>query len=810
MLEGIAELWHTDLDLSAGPPTLLIRWSPDLLPPDSQVLSLPNHAQRGALAQKGQATIRRLTLSSLGAWADLQLGQDIQATGASPAPGEVPFWHQITGAGRNELVKLEGHTGSLRPFGFRALLITVTERKPVPASDGTATETLITTTSLMPITTQVDFTDPSLGLPNGGKGLPFTRIRLITGTIPALNPPPHTDPRGEPDQQYVPVVSNNPVQFHMVATDWAGADVDLVQPLLWVPDGVTADYAGANIPPAQLTGAPVTYLRVPASAPGSAPAPSAAAPGSVALPTSQMSFVLVTEPGGQPVPTMAGATVSVPAVGQALGSAGATAAATIAYYANYLTGAGNAASVFARFVPGLGGLTDPASDPTPTAALALGMPADRAGGLASANLSLSGLSQSLGPVAGSLDDLAGGVFNPATIFTGLGAKLFGAINLVSVIAEFTGLDPAKLPVLAHQQGGDQIVTTFDWSPPLASTAGGPIAGILSLSPGTRLELHAKTVTPLNAPGSSTYTLSGTLSDFTLTFLGTVEVGFDQLRFFAQSGQKVDLGAGNVQITFENKLAFVNVLASLLPVAGFSDPPFLTSTDDGVTAGYTLEVPTAAVGVLSLENLSMTAALDLPFDGAAAIRLAFAERSSPFLCTVSLIAGGAYLAVEVDATGIRRVEGSLELGANLTIDFVIVSANVHVIAGFFFSYDEVDGVQFDAYLRIGGSVNLLGIVSLSIELVLTLGYDNQGKNPTKITGSASVTVLVSVLMMSQSFTLSASRDFPLPGASSSGSGPGPAGPVGPAAPAVTATAPGRAGFGDLMTQADFATYCKAFS
>ena len=97
----------------------------------------------------------------------------------------MPFWHQITGAGRNELVKLEGHTGSLRPFGFRALLITVTERKPMPASDGTATETLITTTSLMPITTQVDFTDPSLGLPNGGKGLPFTRIRLITGTIPS-------------------------------------------------------------------------------------------------------------------------------------------------------------------------------------------------------------------------------------------------------------------------------------------------------------------------------------------------------------------------------------------------------------------------------------------------------------------------------------------------------------------------------------------------------------------------------------------------------------------------------------------------
>ncbi len=128
-----------------------------------------------------------------------------------------------------------------------------------------------------------------------------------------------------------------------------------------------------------------------------------------------MSFVLVTEPGGRPVPTMASAAVSVPAVGQALGSAGATATATIAYYANYLTGAGDAATVFARFVLGLGGLTDPASDPTPTAALALGMPADRQAGWPAPTCHSAGCRNRSGRSPGPWTTWPGGVFNPATI-----------------------------------------------------------------------------------------------------------------------------------------------------------------------------------------------------------------------------------------------------------------------------------------------------------------------------------------------------------------------------------------------------------
>jgi hypothetical protein len=826
VLDGIAELWRTDLNLPEGPSTLLIRWSSDPSnPSDVQANSLPPPAVRGQLVQAGPGTIRRLTLSSLGAWADLQLGNDVETDGKPPAQGTggstlaqtwMLFWHQITGAGRTEFLKLEGQTGWLLWPGFRALWISVTERKPVVASDGTATETLITTWSLLPIKTEVDFTDPALGLPNAPRGLPFKRIRLVTGKVVALDKPA--------DGPSPPQAHQNPVQFHMVATDWADADVDLVQPLLFVSDAWIENHKEtpnppdpnnpppildpgllssglSGLPPAQLPGALVTYV-----------APKSASD-SVALPTSQMSFVLVAPSGraefGNPqvpplVPVMAGAVVDVPAVGHAFASAGASGNVTITYYKNYLTGADNHAEVFARFVPGLDGLTDPATDPDAdesSAPLGLGIPAQQAGGLASVNLGIGGLSRTKGAIAGQLRALAGGdMFNPATIFADLPSKLLGGIDLGQVIADLIPL--SALPVLAHQQDGTQVVTTFDWSPPLVSQ---PPGGILTFSadPQPALELHGKTVTPLNAPGSSKYTLSGTLSNFGLTFFGDVTVAFDLLSFSVQSGQKVDLSVGTADITFQGDLNFVNVLASLLPSSGWSDPPFLTVTDDGVSAGYTLAVPSAGVGILSLENLAITAALDLPYAGSAAIRLAFAERTRPFLVTVAFIAGGGYLAVEVDTTGIRRVEGSLEVGANLTLDLTIVSANVHVIAGFFFSYDETNGVQFDAYLRVGGNVSLLGIISISIEFVLTLDYEhnNDGtRNYNQVTGSASLTVSVSVLGMSQSFTFSVSKTFQV----------GSPERAAVAGAAVTPGTPGRIGFGDLMTQADFAAYCGAFS
>ena len=812
-LAGASELWHTDLVTGPASGTLVIAFSPDLVSgaPAGAVDTTPGPDQRIELARAGQATVRRLTLSGLGAWAEFQYGVDVDPTAgsvsASPPAGPLKFWHQLIGQGRNQLVKIDTTPGWLYPYGFRGVEIDRTERRPVTAPNGRTTEMLVTTRMLAATKTEIDF--GTAGLPDGGLGLPFTHARLRTTTV-SLSASLPTGTTA------IPQSGGRDALFNVVLTDLAGREIDVVAPLLFAPDGVTLT-GSETIPTAQLPGGdPVTFVppsMLPPQPPAGAPAP---ATGSTVLPTTAMTFTLSAAAGasgtslvpstaapdatGAPfVPSMSAATVEVPAISQLLGSAGASGAATIAFEQSFLGGT-PIGQVFAKFVPDL-------TEPQTSAPLPLSIPADHAGGFAAPNMVLGGLSSTLGPVAHGLVD---GTFDPTAVFDPT-AKLLGGITLSDVLDSVSAVagsfDQSKLPVLDHQRTATMLQTTFDWSPALKL---GEPGSLLELGPDSALELHGLTQTAIEDPGAATFTLDGTLTDFSLNFLGgTVTATLGELAFHAEGGHKVDLHIGRsptnpsspaFKLAFGHELAFVNELADLLPGGGFADPPFLTVTADGVSAGYTLAVPSAGVGIVSLENLAITAALDLPFDGPSGVRLAFSERYHPFLATVSLIAGGGYLAIEVGSAGVRRVEGSLELGANLTVDLLIVSANVHVLAGFFFSYStqaDATHVQFDGYLRIGGSVDLLGTISISVELVLELGYDNTD-SPHEILGSASVTVAVSVLMISKSFTLSVEKHFPIPG-------------VAAAALATAAADEGRTGFRDLFpTVEEYARYWGAFA
>ena len=55
--------------------------------------------------------------------------------------------------------------------------------------------------------------------------------------------------------------------------------------------------------------------------------------------------------------------------------------------------------------------------------------------------------------------------------------------------------------------------------------------------------------------------------------------------------------------------------------------------------------------------------------------------------------------------------------------------------------NAQGTTFSAYLRIGGSVDLLGLISVSIELYLALAYST---NHSEIVGTASLTLGMHVI------------------------------------------------------------------
>ncbi len=347
------------------------------------------------------------------------------------------------------------------------------------------------------------------------------------------------------------------------------------------------------------------------------------------------------------------------------------------------------------------------------------------------------------------------------------------------------------PVLTTDRSvPNQITTTLEFAPTVKAdySAAGGFLDMAFSDPNTALSLKATIVTSLQG-GAPQVTIHGELNNFTLSLAKVIGITIDQIAFDAPAGQKMTVVASmpsnsdSGPIQFEGDLSFLNALQQFIPSDGFQDPPSLDVTADGITAGYTLPIPSIGVGVFSVENISLSAQLTLPFftPNPIRFRFAFSEREHPFLISVSLLGGGGFFGITVGPDGVEILEASLEFGANVSIDVVVASGNVHIMAGVYLKFDMVTtSSQLTGYLRAGGSLEVLGLISASIEFYL--GFTYYFGPPCKIAGEATVTIEVHVLMFSASVSASLRREFGDPVIS----------------------------FADLIGPGDWDQYCDAFA
>jgi hypothetical protein len=164
------------------------------------------------------------------------------------------------------------------------------------------------------------------------------------------------------------------------------------------------------------------------------------------------------------------------------------------------------------------------------------------------------------------------------------------------------------------------------------------------------------------------------------------------------------------------------------------------------------------------------------------RFNFSEREHPFLVAVSLLGGGGFFALELGPDGVEMLEASIEVGADVSIDVVVASGNVHIMAGVYLKLDSATSAsQLTGYLRAGGSLDVLGLISASVEFYLGFAY--YFGPPCKIAGEATVTIEVHVLLFNASVSASLRREFGDP----------------------------RISFQDLIdSQQVWAAYCEAFA
>jgi hypothetical protein len=796
---GRTELWHTrlaspapkkgaPLDESAGAGRAVRAvWSPDRAaapPPGLPVLPLTADDRRRFVRLSADFSqghpepieAKRLMLTGLGAWLDLSATWE-ESAGTTE-------WRQRSTQGRDNYV-LVTTPGFLCPWGNRAVHLEISERKLQPGPDGVLTAYLRKREFIVVKEPFKDYRPLADAYTHKGHENPFLSAHVLNEAM-AIDPPP--------DPVFFAELNGARVLWSVVCEDRDEQRVELSMPLMFVSADAqdaaktaASAYGGSEHRSIDAAGQQIAFAQARPRRTGEA-----------ALATESLVFAAQPAPGpaGLPfLPMIDSAAVRIPAVDALLGAKKPTAGTRIGFDEKYLAAgfdpAVNKADMFVR---------------TLDAPLRVAFPAERSGGVARPNVDVGGLSRVLGAV-GDAKQIAEGNFDVSKFFPD-DATILGGMPLKALVAPLAGVFTArelpdlaglgpdalwaklgqaethlKVPAFASRTLRDEagvptaVETQYAWKPSLMLKADPPF-DFFESGPNARLVLATTLRAPLDGK-PPTFESRGELSGFSLFFGGVIRVDLGRLGFVARSGRKLDVSAEGVKLTFLGALEFLQTIQDNIPADAFQDPPAISVTPEGISAGYSLTLPTIAIGVFSIENIALSASMTLPFvDSAAGVRFALSERHDPFLVSVAPFGGGGFFALAVHADGPLEVEASLEFGGNIALDLVVASGGVHVMAGIYFKMAGSE-VALSGYLRAGGSLEVLGLITISAEFYMALTYDGH-----EVVGEASLTVGIEILFFSTHVTLHVERRF--------------------------AGASGDPSFEQLVEPDDWATYCGAFA
>ena len=816
---GRTEIWHTRLGVRSGnsvnewnPSGRTVRavWSRDNVFKLPNIHPLANNSTLTpqdridiveATADKTKVTsgnpqpvqVNRLMLSPLGGWLDVE--------GSWENHPRLLAWRHLLTMGRDHYVRVV-NKGYLFPFGHAAAKVKISERRFEDLNGQTGG--FLRQEEFIVVRQPTRSYENAPGQPFGGRAWPFPELTFTTLMTPPLTF--QAFGAGELPQQ-----NGQPFLFNVTGKDREGRDVSFNTPVIFVPAEDAFDEAAmsalATLYNSQnaegtLRQRPLNGQKVALAEP--------LQPGDTTVDMGALS--LGANPPEQGMARSALAAAEQPAFFPALSEFRArlnaveqTTGVDVAnlarmYLGPYIEqgfGAGNPGGVFAVL---LGAAQD------------AGFGADKAGGLVTPSLDVTSLSRILGAVGGDPTKIALGDFDPADFFKAGAAKLLGGIDLADIIkaANFTlpgnGSKAMKIttrPILGPDlQSPIQIITELDWKPDLKPDP----FNLFEPDPSDgSLAIKAKFVVDILNPDESTYEINGDMKKFRLNLVGSaltfMSIDFDKLQFVAGTGKKTDLKPVIGAIAFSGPLEFVNRIKDFLTFGGSG--PYIDLAPTGLSVGYNLPLPQIPLGALMINNVALSAGLFIPWSGdPARVRFGLSSREKPFNITWSAIGGGGFFGIAFGLDGLEKLECALELGAYLSVDFGVASGSISIAAGIYFAIEkkQVDGndvttVGLDAYVRFVGKAQALGIVSISLEIYLSLGFQTP---PPILRGTAKVELKVKVLFLSVSVKITVERQI---AASSSAAA---------AAATRSLTVDGGPNFADLFDEAHWIEYAQAFA
>jgi hypothetical protein len=363
--------------------------------------------------------------------------------------------------------------------------------------------------------------------------------------------------------------------------------------------------------------------------------------------------------------------------------------------------------------------------------------ADRSGGLLALQYTTNAISRTLGPVDKfSLPDPGTGFIDPARLFPSDAAALLG-FPLKSLLTQL------KLPpeITVTPSAGQAPGVQMQWKG-IKLTSVGPFRAKPNV---TKLDL-----TVLIAPDKHETTC--VVNDFTLELPpgpeAVLRLSFATLKFSQSDGTSPHLDVSGVTADFIGDLTLLKELADACDLGAAGK--LIDVKPAGLTVHYSLPIPSIAAGAFEMRNMVFSSEIEIPFDGRPmSILLGFSSRVSPFQLGIMMFGGGGYIELELDRQGLRRFEAALEFGAFVAVDFVVARGEVHALGGVRFVLDSDGAVTITGYLRIGGCLSVLGLISVSVELCLSMAYQSERN---ALVGRATLVIEIDLTLWSDSVEL----------------------------------------------------------
>jgi hypothetical protein len=730
----------------------------------------------------------RLMLTSLGGF--------LKGSWHYPVPGahlhNVTDWTQWTTLGRDQFVEIV-EAGFLYPTGHAAVRVTTSQRV-FTFVEGKTVSVLIQTS-------YIRVTNPVVNLESGiARSLGFSTIVCKTSKTPDV------DSTGAMIRIFG---STEPYQFSMTGTDMDGNHVSWTQGSGFVlyTDGIQpqAKWNGLLAFPLTISGHAVAF------------APSQSPSDGTVFPCHE--FKMRSVPGtpnlnlGAPAfrPTMLSAKIRVPALEQYLPSSANLGLVEVKFAEGYKSsGFTGGAEVFLA-------LNAPVSSPNGDG--------KKFGGMVNPSIKLDVISRKHGPIPnpnGNSISPSQYALITSEEFASTESmsmdpeipKLLGVVSIWDLLPNSidvggNGSDVPKFKV-AKVFADDKFgvvgsgnpnspligaVSSFSWQPTLKDWA--PASWSFSQKcfskyKGTaqlRIDAAYYQITDpqgTSFPPGSSYFLKAGIYNFQVNACDQIHILVDKIEFNSQTGSNSGIKVDIDDIQFVNMLSFVGVLQSVLApgkkgyhfssstpnseILASTEPapyelgiePILDINGNGLTVGFSLSIPMLSIGVVSVMNIAVLSEMILPWFGdALTFRFAFCKRDAPFAVSVYGIAGGGFLGIELTPAGIKTIEGAIEFGACVSINLGVASGSISLMAGFYFKYEVSGGATLTGYVRLVGEVDVLGIISASIELYLGLNYNTSTH---VLSGDAAISIRISLFCFHKTVTVHAHKEF----AGSSGS------------------------------------------